>query len=61
MFLGTQILVVCDILFVNLAVERVFGRQLGAIKFLERVEPLVRKYSLRKQQFVRSQVLFRLT
>jgi hypothetical protein len=51
----------CDTLFVHLAIERVFGRQFGAIEFLERVEPFVKEYSLREQQFVRSEVLSRVT
>jgi hypothetical protein len=59
--LGTQVLVVCDTLFVHLAIERFFGQQIGAFEFLERVEPVVREYSLREQQIVRSEVLSRVT
>jgi hypothetical protein len=44
--LGTQVLVVCDTLFAHLAIERVFGQRFGALEFLERVEPVVREYSL---------------
>jgi hypothetical protein len=52
---GARVLVVCDTLFIHLDIERVFGRQLGAIKFLERAEPFIKEYSLREQQFVRSE------
>jgi hypothetical protein len=47
--LGALIFFVCYTLFVQFAVERVFGRQFGAIKFLKRIEEFVRENSFRKQ------------
>jgi hypothetical protein len=53
--LGARVLVVCDTLLIHLAIERVFGRQLGAIDFVERAEPFIKEYPIREQQFVRSE------
>jgi hypothetical protein len=43
------LLQVCDTLFVHPATKRILRRQLCAIQFFERIEPIVRKYAFCKQ------------